>query len=99
MSKLWVVNRAPGKGWVEGPSVTEQPDWDAHAAMMDRMHGEGFVLLAGPLGTTPFEAMMVVRADSEAEVRERFAPDPWVVRDISRLVRVVRWHVRLGSLG
>jgi uncharacterized protein YciI len=98
MSKLWVVDRAAGTGWDAARKVTEQEDWPAHAALMDEMHADGFVLLAGPLGTTPFEAMMVVRAETEGEVRERFAPDPWVVKGISRIVRVVRWHLRLGTL-
>jgi uncharacterized protein YciI len=99
MSKLWVVNRAAGTGWDAARKVTEQEDWPAHAALMDAMHADGFVLLAGPISGTPsFEAMMVVRAETEGEVRERFAPDPWVVKDISRIVRVVRWHVRLGAL-
>jgi uncharacterized protein YciI len=98
MSKLWVVNRVQGAGWDAARNVTEQEDWTAHAAMMDKMHEEGFVLLAGPLGVKPFEAMMVVRAKTEDDVRERFAPDPWVVKDISRIARIARWHVRLGSL-
>jgi hypothetical protein len=98
MSNIWVVNRAAGKGWDADKKVTEQDDWDAHAKLMDQMHGEAFVLFAGPLGVKPFEAMMLVRAETEADVHERFAIDPWVTKDISRIVRVVRWHLRLGSV-
>jgi uncharacterized protein YciI len=98
MSNVWVVNRAAGEGWDPNKKVTEQAHWDAHAKVMDEMYEEAFVLFAGPLGTTPFEAMMLVRAETEADVRERFAVDPWVIKDISRIVRVVRWHLRLGSV-
>jgi uncharacterized protein YciI len=98
MSKLWVVNRVQGAGWDNAKKPMEQDDWDAHAKLVDGMHADGFVVLAGPLVTTPFEAMLVVRAETEDDVRARFAPDPWVVKDVTRIVRVARWHVRLGSI-
>jgi len=99
MNQVFVVTRVQGAGWDAARPLTKQDDWPAHAALMDQMFAAGFVLFAGPIeGGPSFEAMMIVRANDEAEVRARFAGDPWVVKDISRIVRVVSWNIRLGTL-
>ena len=99
MTQVFVVNRAQGAGWDANRSLTKQDDWTAHAEMMDQMHDDGFVVFAGPLETGgAFESLLIVRAETEQDVRDAFAEDPWVVKDISRIVRVVPWDVRLGEM-
>lgn len=99
MSHVFVVNRASGANWDANVSMTHQKDWAAHAEVMDQMHNDGFVLFAGPVANAEhFESMMIVRAESEGDVRARFAVDPWVIQDISKIVRVTAWTVRLGTL-
>jgi uncharacterized protein YciI len=99
MSHIFVVNRVAGSGWDPGKTMTHQKDWSEHADVMNQMHDDGFVLLAGPVANAEhFESMMIVRGESEGDVRARFAVDPWVIQDISRIVRVTAWTVRLGTL-
>jgi len=70
----------------------EQAYWDEHADFIDRLVDDAFILLGGPL---PEEggAMLVVRAGSEAEVRERLATDPWYEHGILALESIRRWDI------
>ena len=94
---IFVVKRVRGSGWNESLPLEQQEDWLAHAAFMDNLYDEGFVLLVGPLeGTREF--LLIVRAESADEVSSRLATDCWVHKDISRIVDVRPWQLRLGSL-
>jgi uncharacterized protein YciI len=80
------ANRDLGKG------SREQPYWDEHAAFIDQLVEEGFILIGGPL---PDEggATLVVRAGSEAEVRDRLRSDPWYEHGILALENIRRWDI------
>lgn len=47
---LFAVTREHGPGWDESRSLREQQMWDEHAAFMDDLTNDGFVVLGGPLG-------------------------------------------------
>jgi len=70
----------------------EQPFWDEHAAFIDGLVEEGFIVLGGPL-TDEDGAMLVVRAASEDEVRAKVAADPWYAHGILQLERIARWEI------
>ena len=55
-----------------------QDGWDDHAAFMEGLVEEGFVLLGGVLSDG--RAMHIVEAESEDAVRERFAAIPGLWR-------------------
>jgi uncharacterized protein len=55
----------------------EQPLWDEHAAFIDQLVAEGFVLMGGPL-VDENGAMLIVNSDDENEVREKLKNDPWM---------------------
>jgi uncharacterized protein YciI len=75
----------------------EQARWDAHAAFMDALAEEGFVVLGGPIGEGDGEnVLLVLDADSEATVRARLAEDPWP-DDLLRITRVRPWSVWLRA--
>jgi uncharacterized protein YciI len=94
--RLFAVMRSRGEAWDPVVPMEEQSGWRAHADFMDRLYAEGFVLLVGPLeGSSDF--LLVARAESEIEVRERLAADPWG-EDRLILKRVAPWTLRLGSL-
>jgi uncharacterized protein YciI len=95
--KLFAVIRTQGNAWRPALSLEHQADWDAHAAFMDRLHKEGFILLGGPLEKTP-DVLLIVRANDAAEIAERFAADPWSKAGLLRISRIAPWTVRLGSL-
>jgi uncharacterized protein YciI len=69
----------------------EQRLWDEHARFIDGIT-KGFILMAGP-----FEdeggSMLIVRAASEAEVREKLRADPWHIHGILQLQSIRRWDI------
>jgi uncharacterized protein YciI len=74
----FLVRRAKGANWEQSRLRREQAGWDEHAAFMDALTEEGFIVLGGPVGEGDGEdAVHVVEAESEAGVRARLAEDPW----------------------
>src|SRR5436190_14379135 len=71
-------NRDPSKG------TREQPLWDEHAAFIDQLVAEGFILMGGPL-IDEDGAMLIVNADDENEVREKLKNDPWMKHGVLKL--------------
>ena len=74
-----------------------QADWAGHAAFMNALATERFVLLGGPLEGTS-DVLLIVRARSPEEIRSRLALDPWEVTGLLRVTRVTPWTLRLGAL-
>lgn len=72
-----------------------QDGWDGHAAFMDALADEGFIVLGGPVGNGP-QFLFLVKAADEAAIESRFAEDPWVPAGILRTVRIERWEILLG---
>jgi hypothetical protein len=69
--------------------MREQAGWDDHAAFMDGLVAEGFILLGGPLGEgTRF--LHVVAATSPEEIEARLAADPWRLQSNSASSRSSR---------
>ena len=91
MSKTFVVLSAAGPQRDLTKSAREQPHWDDHARFIDGIT-EGFILMGGP-----FEdeggAMLIVRAESEADVRVRLKPDPWYTQGILQLRGIHQWDI------
>jgi uncharacterized protein YciI len=95
----FVVTRDAGPGWDPGKPMRGQPDWDEHAAFMDALADEGFILFGGPLtetGKPRHRAMMVVEAPSEAELLRRFDDDVWTGTGVLT-TRVESWELLLGA--
>jgi len=97
MKPLFAVIRSRGPAWDHSRPMEGQPEWRAHAAFMNGLGAEGFVVLGGPLEGTS-EVLLIVRAGDDAEVRSRLAADPWSGSDLLRVARAVPWTLRLGSL-
>jgi uncharacterized protein YciI len=78
MADYFLVERAKGPAWDHSKPRREQAGWDAHAAFIDALAEDGFVVLGGPIGAGDGDnALMIVDAESEAEVRARLDDDPW----------------------
>jgi len=96
--RLFVVIRAAGQGWNPALPMEQQPEWDEHAALMDAMVEEKFIVLGGPLEGPRHGALLVFRAHDEQEILARLADDPWT-RNGLLVVDVLRpWTIRLGSI-
>jgi uncharacterized protein len=88
----FVVLRERGPGWDWSRDMRAQDGWDAHAAFMEQLAEEGFILLGGVLADG--RAMHVVEAASEDAVRSRFAEDPWPA-EMLNVATVTPWEILL----
>ncbi len=99
MADYYLVRQARGPKWDYSRRRREQAGWDEHAAFMDRLVEEGFVVLGGPVGDGDGErAVLACRAESDEEVRARLAEDPWG-EDMLVTVSVEPWSVWLRAVG
>jgi uncharacterized protein YciI len=78
VADYYLVRQAKGAAWDHSRPRREQDGWDEHAVFMDGLVEDGFVVLGGPVGEGDGDdAVLVVEAGSEEEVRARLAADPW----------------------
>jgi hypothetical protein len=75
MAMFHVVLRQSGPEFDPARPLEEQSRWTDHAAFMDGLVEEGFIVLGGPLGDG--RVVHAVEAASEGAVRARLARDPW----------------------
>jgi uncharacterized protein len=93
----FLVTRAWGPAWDPSRRRREQDGWPEHAAFMDKLVEEGFIVLGGPVGELETGgALLVVAAESEEAVRERLADDPWP-ESLLTIERVEPWTVWLRA--
>ena len=95
MGQYFLVETARGPAWDDAKTRRQQRSWEAHAAFMDELVDQRFVVLGGPVGDVDAdEALLVVEAGDENEARARLADDPWVDRVLT--IRSVRpWTIWL----
>jgi uncharacterized protein YciI len=74
--------------------MRSQALWTEHAAFMNALAAEGFVVLGGPLAAGE-EVLLIVDSASEVSVRTRLATDPWSTAGLLETARVESWTVLL----
>jgi uncharacterized protein YciI len=79
MPDYFLVERGKGPLWNRSRGRREQDGWDEHAAFMDALVDDGFIVLGGPIGEGDEgdNTLLVIDADNEAAVRARLREDPW----------------------
>lgn len=91
----YVVLRRSGPEWDPSRPMDEQSGWPAHAAFMDGLFDEGFVVLGGPLADE-WRVVLAVEAESEDVVRATLGRDPW--SETHLLVDTIEpWTIRLDG--
>jgi uncharacterized protein YciI len=75
--------------------MIEQDEWAAHAAFMNALVDDGFVVVGGPLGDGE-HTLLMVDAASEHAIHERLATDPWTPMGLLSIVDVQPWRILLG---
>src|SRR5579864_5844850 len=93
--KYFAVVRERGPAWDVARAMTEQECWPEHAAFMNALAEDGFVILGGPLGDG--RILLIINADSEDVIRDRLAADPWVPMDLLRIAAIDSWQLLLGK--
>jgi uncharacterized protein YciI len=95
VADYYLVERGKGPAWDHSRPRREQAGWDEHAAFMDALVDEGFVVLGGPIGDGDGEnTLLVIDGEDEAQVRGRLAEDPWP-QDLLTIESVRPWSVWL----
>jgi uncharacterized protein len=95
----FAVMREAGPAWTDGQGVAGQPAVGDHAAFMNTLAEEGFVLFGGPLAGSEegrLRALLIVSAANEDEIRRRLADDPWTRADRLVTSAIEPWKVLTG---
>lgn len=96
--RLFMVIRTRGGAWKDGVPAERQYDWDGHLGYVETLHREGFLVAAGSLDGTP-DALLIVRAADEGEIKRKLEWDSWTANDLLRTTRVAPWTIRVGGIG
>jgi uncharacterized protein YciI len=94
----FAVRLVHGPGWDPARPIRQQDRWDDHAAFMDGLVDDGFIILGGPVGDGA-ESLHVVDAGDASEVEARFAADPWAGDGLLRIGIIEPWALWLDSRG
>ena len=70
----------------------EQALWNEHAAFIDQLVDDSFILMGGPL-VDEGGSLLIVNAEDENEVREKLKNDPWMQQGILKPESVKRWQI------
>ena len=95
-ARMFAVVLEHGGAWDDARGLREQDGWDDHAAFMDALVDDGFVVLGGPFGDGT-RVLHAVAAEDEDAVRARLTADPWHADGHLRIVSVEPWTVLLDS--
>ena len=90
-----VTTRNGGPAWQRSRALASQTGWHDHAAFMDGLVEDGFVVLGGTLDDGE-RAVLVVDSKSEQDVRRVLARDPWSGSHL-RIESVEHWTIRLNG--
>jgi uncharacterized protein YciI len=96
---LFAVIREAGPAWKAG-GIFQQPSVTEHAAFLSALAEQDFVLFGGPLAGSEHgrvRAMLIVNAESEAEVERRLADDPWAPTEQLLTVSIEPWKILVGA--
>lgn len=92
-----VVNRGPHWDW--NRSMRRQNGWDEHAAFMDMLGSERFIVSGGPLGgeDDARRILHIVNAPDISTVKNRLSEDPWHQTGLLQIESIEPWTVLVGS--
>ena len=93
---VFALTEVSGPNWDASRARREQDGWDEHAAFMDGLVEDGFVILGGPIGDGQ-RVLLVVEAEDEDEVLARFSTDPWLPMGILEIATIEPWTIWLDS--
>jgi len=96
----FAVIREAGPAWTDGKGINDQPAVGDHAAFMNVLADQGFVLFGGPLAGSEhgrLRVLLIVNAGSEAEIHRRLADDPWARTEQLLTMSVEPWNIFVGA--
>jgi uncharacterized protein YciI len=91
---FFAVRLERGGPWDWSRGLREQDGWEAHAAFMDSLVDDGFIVLGGPLEDGR-DVLHAVSAPSERAIRDRLAEDNWAQNGMLRIKQIEEWTILL----
>ena len=91
----FAVRMQNGPNYDESRGRREQDRWNEHAAFMDRLVDDGFIVIGGPVNEK--QTLHAVEAESEEAVRARLAEDPWAPMGILGVASIEPWQLWLDG--
>jgi len=96
---LFALINEQGPAWDSKLPMRDQKGWKEHAAFMDALADENFIVLGGPLkNPSRHRTLLIFDALNEETIRARMAADPWVRDGTLRILDVYKWEILLGGL-
>jgi uncharacterized protein YciI len=92
----FVVIRETGPAWDTARGLREQNAWEAHADFINAASADGLVLLGGKLGAGG-SFLLMLNAESEAEIRRRLEDDPWTKMGLLQIASIEPWEQLTGT--
>ncbi len=92
----FAVRLVHGPGWDPSRQIRDQDAWDEHAAFIDGLVDDGFVVLGGPVGDGE-QTLHVVEAADENEIKACLAGDPWTSAGLLQIGTIEPWALWLDS--
>jgi uncharacterized protein len=92
----FAVRLVHGPGWDPSSQIREQDAWDEHAAFMDGLVDDGFIILGGPVSDGE-QTLHAVEAADESEIRARLGEDPWATAGLLRIGTIEAWALWLDG--
>jgi uncharacterized protein YciI len=94
----FAVTLVHGPAWDPARPIRQQQAWDEHAAFMDGLVADGFLIIGGPLGGGE-RTLHAIEAAGEDEIRARFGADPWAAAGMLEIDSVEPWALWLDARG
>jgi uncharacterized protein YciI len=95
MAMFLVELHRSGPRWDSSLPLEQQSDFAGHAAFMDGLVEQGFIVLGGPLADE-FRVVEAIDAESVEAVRATLARDPWSETHL-QLESITPWTIRLDG--
>ena len=92
----FAVRLVHGPAWDAGRPIRGQDGWDEHAAFMDGLVEDGFIIVGGPVGDGE-QTLHAVEAADENEIRARLALDPWASAGLLQTGTIEPWALWLDG--
>ncbi len=92
----FAVTLVHASNWDRNRPIRGQARWTEHAAFMDGLVDDGFIVVGGPLGDGE-QSLHLVDALDEQVVRDRFRTDPWAQMSLLEVGSVAEWSLWLDS--
>jgi uncharacterized protein YciI len=92
----FAVTLTHGSGWDASRPIRQQEAWDQHAAFMDSLVDDGFIIVGGPLGDGS-QTLHLVQSPSEDQIKARLAKDPWAAMGLLQIGSIQPWALWLDG--